>query len=330
MSRRLVAFFTMLVLAALTLSVSPSNSAAAQGGPDDAGRCSPAREPVAPGVYERIITTGERERRYLVTIPAGYDPSTRAPVMMSLHGFTSSAQAQRAITGLDALADANSFIAVYPQGLATFPFPARWNAGRNPFVPNDPVDDVAYIRDLLADLDSFACMDAARVHATGFSAGAGMVNRLACDLADQITAIGGVAGAYPEPPDGCEPARPVPVILFHGSTDPIASIDGDERMALTPPAEVAAAWAERNGCDVTPEPLPDLGAVSGVRYTGCVEGADVVFYTVGGGGHTWPGGAGVGPEALVGQTSTDIIASAVMWDFFKDFVIREQATKPVS
>lgn len=321
MARGFPVFVVLIGIAALLSGISPSTTAMAQAGDDDVAHCAPARGPLEPGIRERTLTSGGRERSYLVYIPPDYDPAVRVPVVMSLHGFSSNANAQRTISQWGAVAYVNNFIAVYPQGLATFPFPARWNAGRNPFVSNDAVDDVAYIRDLLADLDSFACIDAARVYATGLSAGAGMVNRLACELSDQITAIGGVAGAYPELPEDCHPSRPVPVMLFHGSADPIASIEGNARMGLLPPAQVAAEWAERNGCDRTPEKLADLGAVSGIRYTNCDEDADVVFYTVGGGGHTWPGGGYVGPEALVGVRNEDIVATDMMWVFFRDFAL---------
>jgi poly(3-hydroxybutyrate) depolymerase len=37
---------------------------------------------------------------------------------------------------------------------------------------------------------------------------------------------------------------------------------------------------------------------------------------VAGGGHTWPGGTPIPPA---GVTSTDIDASAAMWDFFARF-----------
>jgi len=52
-----------------------------------------------------------------------------------------------------------------------------------------------------------------------------------------------------------------------------------------------------------------------VRYTHCEEGAEVEFYTVYGGGHTWPGGSGI-PEWIAGPTTQAIDASEMMWEFF--------------
>ena len=41
-----------------------------------------------------------------------------------------------------------------------------------------------------------------------------------------------------------------------------------------------------------------------------------VFHTLRGGGHTWPGGKPL-VGLLVGETSTDIDASAEIWSFFQ-------------
>jgi polyhydroxybutyrate depolymerase len=84
---------------------------------------------------------------------------------------------------------------------------------------------------------------------------------------------------------------------------------------------------------VSPRPFvdPELGAKKRLRrpdatdsavapdvtrraYAGC--DADVVLYTIHGGGHTWPGGTPL-PEWFVGTTSRSVDASTLMWDFFR-------------
>jgi polyhydroxybutyrate depolymerase len=50
----------------------------------------------------------------------------------------------------------------------------------------------------------------------------------------------------------------------------------------------------------------------------CPEGADVEFYIVDGGGHTWPGTPLPEPLAtILGYTTTDIDATAIAWEWFK-------------
>jgi poly(3-hydroxybutyrate) depolymerase len=84
--------------------------------------------------------------------------------------------------------------------------------------------------------------------------------------------------------------------------------------------EWIAARAELNGCDETPTALPSSGEARGIRYSGCDQGAEVDFYTIDGGGHSWPGGEPL-PEWIVGHTSQDIDATRVMWEFFSQFSI---------
>ena len=231
------------------------------------------------------------------------------------------------------LAEAEDLIVVYPQGTGS---PARWNAGQTE-IPGLPrpraqgaltevlshffetvqVDDVAFIRDLIAHLSDQLCVDAARIYANGLSNGGGMTNRLACELADEIAAVGTVAGAYTEFPGGCNPSRPMPVIAFHGVVDPIVPYEGNAQIHFPAIATWAADWAARDLCDPTPETIDGtVGAVTGIRYIDCADNAEVDFYTIADGGHTWPGGFPI-PAFLVGKTSQDIDASATMWTFFQ-------------
>jgi polyhydroxybutyrate depolymerase len=131
--------------------------------------------------------------------------------------------------------------------------------------------------------------------------------------------MGGVAGAYSAFGGGCVPSRPVPAILFHGTADRIVPYGGGMRGAFPALEDFAADWAARNGCDLTPVSIEGLtGDASGIRYGSCDEDAEVVLYTIDGGGHTWPGGGEI-PSFLVGATTQDIDASATMWEFFERF-----------
>jgi polyhydroxybutyrate depolymerase len=143
-----------------------------------------------------------------------------------------------------------------------------------------------------------------------------MTNRLACEAADVFAAVGTVAGAYTDFPGGCNPARPVPVVAFHGVTDPIVPYEGDERIHFPAIETWVQDWAKRDSCSLTPEAIPGTqGDVTGTRYTGCAGGAQVDFYSISDGGHTWPGGS-MGLAFLLGKTTQDIDASETMWAFF--------------
>jgi polyhydroxybutyrate depolymerase len=47
----------------------------------------------------------------------------------------------------------------------------------------------------------------------------------------------------------------------------------------------------------------------------------VYFYTIHGGGHSWPGGGSL-PRIIAGTTNRDIDATAIMWDFFQSHPLK--------
>jgi polyhydroxybutyrate depolymerase len=271
----------------------------------------------ATGSRERI-ESGERTRRYILYVPDSYDPVTPTALVISLHGFMGWAAQQQRLSGWNAVADRYGFIVVYPQGTDR---PRRWNAEPSPTDPDGLERDVQFISDLIDHVAAQYQIDESRVYVTGMSNGAGMAFALACTIPERIAAIGGVAGAYRYPWDSCESTEPVPVIVFHGTDDPVVPYEGGlggifrHHAEFRPVEEWVTNWVERNGCSADPEVLPAVGQVTGVRYTGGRHGADVLFYTVHCGGHTWPGGKRL-PQRLVGHTTQDVDASELMWEFF--------------
>jgi polyhydroxybutyrate depolymerase len=293
-------------------------------------RCAlPEQASVEAGWAARTVVSGGQERCYYLYAPPDYDPAQPLPVVFSFHGFLSNPESHALISGWHKLAAQEGFLVVYPQATQ---FPQRWNAGPGWIVA---VDDVQFFRDMLTDLSGMAAVDPARVYVNGFSNGGGMAQRIGCEAADLVAAIGSVAGAV-ETMEGCSPARPVPAMVFHGTDDPVVIYEGG-KVEYVPLLWLAKAlggspyfvgvtwvpeWAALNGCDPTPEPIPAPGDVEGVRYTGCQDGADVVFYSVGGAGHTWPAGWPI-PGGL-GKTSKDIDATRELWQFYQEYRLEGQ------
>ena len=54
------------------------------------------------------------EREFRLHIPP--DPSPNAPLVIVMHGYTSSAQVIEGYSGMNTLADEHGFVVVYPQG----------------------------------------------------------------------------------------------------------------------------------------------------------------------------------------------------------------------
>jgi polyhydroxybutyrate depolymerase len=294
-------------------------------GPTPACR-NPATGPAQPGTSARTLVSGGQERCYLLYVPSNYDPARPLPLVVSFHGFASSARGQQSVAQWSRLADREGFLVTYPEGTS---FPLRWNA--SPEFLAGGVDDVQFFRDLLADVAANVAVDPSRIYVSGMSNGGAMTNRIACEAADRVAAAGTVAAVPFENPDGCTPARSMPFVAFHGTADPLVPYEGGSyqlhglRRLLKVSTDTVrspsieswiAGWAERNGCATPPQALPASGDASGIRYTGCRDGAEVILYTIEDGGHTWPGS---GPIPFMGKTSQDIDASETMWQFFKAF-----------
>ncbi len=269
----------------------------------------------------KIISSGET-RRYLLHVPKNIDPSQPVPLVITFHGFAQWPNNQANVSQWNPIADREGFIVVYPSGTK---FPKRWHASAEQGEALEK--DLTFINDLIDELQSEYNIDAGRIYANGLSNGAGMTFLLGCRLSDRIAATGGVGGAYTYPLDSCEPSRPVPMIAFHGNADPIVPYYGGPSRDFDFPFPSIPVWigqrASLNGCDPTPSLLPASGAVTGVRYGDCDAGAEVVFYTIDGGGHTWPGGNPL-PERITGETNMDISASETMWKFFQQYSLPPQ------
>jgi polyhydroxybutyrate depolymerase len=193
---------------------------------------------------------------------------------------------------------------------------------------------VRFLSELIDTLRSKYNIDATRIYANGMSNGGGMAFVLSCALSERIASVGMVAAAQALPVDWCAATRPVPMIAFHGTADPMVPYDGgrfgDPFNPVKPvfPAvrDFVARWAERNRCVTGPVESPAAPDVTRLEYENCAEDASVVLYTVSGGGHTWPGGKPL-PEWRVGPNSSGIDATREMWAFFRDHPLRTNQDK---
>ena len=269
-----------------------------------------------------IVSSGIA-RKYLLYVPESYDPATPTPLVISMHGFAEWPAHQMRISHWNEVADEHGFIVVYPSGTQ---FPLRWNAYNWQKNKIDTSAEVQFISDLIDKLAKEYNIDLSRIYANGLSNGGGMSVLLACQFSERLAAIGSVSGAYLLPWDQCVQSRAVPMIVFHGTADPIVSYEGGStgRSGSSFPNIPAwiTKWVQRYGCDPAPVDLPSQGEVSGVKYSQCDQNAEVVFYTVHSGGHAWPGGGSL-PKFLVGHTTQDIDATRVMWEFFSQYSLEE-------
>jgi polyhydroxybutyrate depolymerase len=264
-----------------------------------------------------IISSGVT-RRYLLYVPKTYDRSRPRPLVISIHPGATWPAFEMNISGWNDLAEQYGFIVVYPAGSGAFFGTLTRGASIWPGGPHTLPRDVRFISDLIDKLEAEYNIDPNRIYANGMSNGGNMAFLLSCKLSDRIAAVGVVAGAQPRSWD-CGDSKPVPTVAFHGTADKFAPyLGGKSPIAPMPFANIpdwTAHVARRNQCQGDPADTRISPSVRRLAYTNCAGNAEVILYTIEGGGHTWPGGQPL-PEWIAGRTTRDINATKVMWDFF--------------
>ena len=264
-----------------------------------------------------IVTSG-MTRRYLLYVPKTYDRSKPTSLIISLHPAATWPAVEMSISRWNDVADEHGFIVVFPEGSGFLlgglgPGPQIWPGG-----PHTLGRDVRFISDLVDKLEAEYNIDPNRIYVDGMSNGGGMAFALSCKLTDRIAAVGAVAAAQEESWN-CGDPKPVSTIAFHGTADKIAPYQGGPSPIAPRPFANIPDWtarvARRNQCKGDPIETRISPDVRRLAYTNCAENADVILYTIEGGGHTWPGGKHLA-EWIAGRTTDDINASEVMWEFF--------------
>ncbi len=267
--------------------------------------------PIAAGTsVTEHLTSGGLDRTYILHLPTGYTPDQSEALVLDFHGHTSTDAQQEAYSQFSTLADQQTFIAVYPQGTIGPDKSTGWAT----YGASDPtVNDVLFVSDLISALQNQLCVNANKIYATGISNGGGMTNLLACTMAARIAAFAPVAGAFYPIPGGCNPARPVPIMEFHGTSDPLVYYNGRPLVQLPPIPTWLQEWATRDGCTSGPTTFFQQNDVTGEQWNDCQSGSAVIHYRIQGGGHTWPGAIDV---PALGATTHTISATSLMWQFF--------------
>jgi polyhydroxybutyrate depolymerase len=138
-------------------------------------------------------------------------------------------------------------------------------------------------------------------------------------MAETFAAVAPVAGVLGIDPSVCVPSRPVPILDFHGTADPVVPYDGGPALTLLAPIVFRSVpatmdfWRSTNGCLGPPVIDYQVGTATCTRWGDCQAGADVELCTLEGEGHQWPGGVAV---PTLGNSTNDVNATARMIDFF--------------
>lgn len=239
---------------------------------------------VGPGTYTRYIASSGVVRKYIVDIPPTYKPTTPSRVVLYFHGLGGDALGASQ-GGLMAEGANNNYITVFPEGQLSSDGKTRgWNAGSCCTTAND----VKFARDVVADVSAHVCVDTKRVFATGFSNGALLTQRLACEASDVFAAVVSVAGSYMfnagQTAPACHPTRPVSFLEIHDTADPAVCYEGnvtrrtpcswDPNKFMSVDA-VNQMWRGKNGITSAPTTFYQTSGVTCERWSPGAKGSVV-------------------------------------------------------
>jgi polyhydroxybutyrate depolymerase len=229
--------------------------------------------------------------RSAILLPARYP---RAPTVVVLHGALVTAESTVSWYGFGEAARRRGFAAVFPRGVHML-----WNDGRAAAWASG-ADDVAFLRQLARDLVTLGTADPARLYLIGVSNGGMMALRMLCEAPEPFAGAGVIIASMPETVGAtCRLRRPMPVIMFNGTADPIVPYGGGElgfsglQDGVWPVERTATFLARGNGCTrgskavVASGGTETGGGIKIVRldWSACSSGRGVTLYRVERGGH---------------------------------------------
>ncbi|MBP7810129.1 MAG: T9SS type A sorting domain-containing protein [Bacteroidia bacterium] len=262
------------------------------------------------------INSSSIYRTYRLYRPLSYTGSQAYPLVINMHGYTSSAIAQQYYGNFMPIADTAKFLIVHPQGTKDASNQPYWNAGISPSGAND----LLFISQLIDSLKTVYNIDPNCIYSTGMSNGGFMSNFLACNLSNKIAAIAGVTGTmFSTVSPTCNPGRPVPVMHVHGTSDGTVPYVGGSGMIAVD--SLMKFWRINNNTNAVPttSAVPNINLTDGCTadhflWSGGTLGATNELYRVNGGAHTWPGAT-----TIIGITNQDFSASVQIWRFFRKY-----------
>ena len=307
----------------------------------------PVNEAIPLGHEEIVLESNGIERRAFLYVPEHLQhkpefKSKPTPLVIALHGFGSTAGKAIKDTEWSKKAKEESFIVVYPQGSRAQPNkeanvwknPQSWNDGAGRFHSGQSnINDVAFIKQLITNISKGYKIDSKRIFITGFSNGASMTFRLGAELSDRIAAIAPCAGA--DWNKHVKLTGKLSIYYITGTEDTLNPINGGlPRIAVSkskkkrtndkvkPPVVVSInKWIKALDCENKATISRSKNGVETNIYNS-KNGNRLVYTTIEGHGHVWPGSPSKQPKMIVGNASGKLNATDVIWKFFETLPVK--------
>jgi polyhydroxybutyrate depolymerase len=243
-----------------------------------------------PACAETMHVETNQGPREAIVLPGRRGP---APTILVLHGATSTAEWTVERSGFAEAAAARGITAVFPQGIRR-----HWNDGREARAAG--IDDVGFLHRLVGALVGRGIANPREVYIAGISNGGMMTFRMLCEASELFAGAATVIANMPARiGHRCAPRKPVPVVMFNGTADPLVPYDGGGvgfvglRGEVWAAEETAEFMAQVNACG-TARAMPlrarfDAIRVTRIDWPHCRTGSPVALYRFDGGGHQVPG-----------------------------------------
>jgi polyhydroxybutyrate depolymerase len=256
------------------------------------------------GELTQSLKDGTVTGTYELSVPQAYRPRHPSPLILAFYGFGSDPAQFAALTRLPARGSTGGYLVVVPHTQGT---ESEWQL-------NGHGTDASFVDAVIKSLETTYCIDRSSVFAAGFSAGAAFTIIYSCARESEVAAIATVAVEFQL---GC--TRPMPIVAFHGTADPLVPYRNGAIGLSLPGIKVRGTqlnmgdWARLDKCHGMAQRRRTGSPVILQRWDRCGSGTSVELYTVVGGGHSWPG---ADPKLAVGLTTEQVSATSQMLSFF--------------
>ena len=247
-------------------------------------------------------------REYVLYIPNSYDGTSSVPLMLNFHGFGGSASDYMQEADMRSLAEAETFILIYPQGSSLDGLP-HWNACPLGGDNKSDADDFGFIEAIINEISSQYNLDMERIYAAGYSNGGMMAYGLANYKSDLVAAVASVSGVMLE----CigSTSHPMPVLHLHGTSDGVLPYNGSGYWSSV--QNTLDYWINFNKTIITPTISNDNSGGMSIEHYVYDQGdssVSVEHYKYIKGDHVWFS------TTYQGQTASELV-----WDFLSRYDI---------
>jgi len=304
--------------------------------------CHKTSTAVESGLTIKQITVDGQARKYALYVP-DHGPGYTLPLVLVLHGGGGKIETMIGLTGRKSpyklwmeIAAREKFLVIYPQALEGPTGWPNWNDCRNnaPILPE--ADDVKFLTSLMDLAINDYGADPGRIFVTGISNGGIMTLRLATEVAGRLAAVAPISASLPDSSECPLPAQPLSILFMNGTADPMLPYHGGtignppnpDHGSVMPVETSIHIWCNINRTDTIPQIEhypdndPDDGStVTCYTYPNGVNGTEVVFFKITGGGHAAPSIREQYSQLwqnYVGPQNHDIEMAYVIWAFFKE------------